>query len=439
MSTKCFISELKELMHNRLFFNVVIVLFLVSGEMRCKMFISQLIFSKIEKSIREGERKLKFFHTADWHLGKLVQGVYMTDGQRYVLDQLIEAIEEEKPDAVIIAGDLYDRAVPPTEAVALFDEVLEKIIIDLETPVLAIGGNHDSPGRLHFGSNLMRSNGYHIVGQMTKELEPVVLSDEYGEVHFHLVPFTDPSILKHLYEDDTIASHHEAMRKVTGAIQDKMEDHARHVFVGHAFVTPSGEREDNTSDAERPIAIGGAEYVSAHLFEPFHYTALGHLHQAHYVLNETIRYAGSPMKYSISEEHHQKGYLIVEMDGDGTVSIEKRLLKPKHDMRTVEGTMAELLQHPISEDYVFVKLHDKTPVLFPMEKIRSVYPNAMHIERKVHKQTTDNGKTKPSVLHEKQTDIELFQSFYAEMKGESADEETTALFAEILHDVKHEK
>lgn len=380
---------------------------------------------------------MKFFHTADWHLGKLVQGVYMTDGQRYVLDQFIEAIEEEKPDAVIIAGDLYDRAVPPIEAITLFDEVLKKIIIDLETPVLAIGGNHDSPGRLHFGSSLMQSNGYHIVGQMTKEIEPVVLSDEYGEVHFHLVPFADPSMVKYLYEDDTIANHHDAMQKVTDAIRKKMAAEARHVFVGHAFVTPSGEREDNTSESERPIAIGGAEYVSAHLFEPFHYTALGHLHQAHYVLNETIRYAGSPMKYSISEEHHQKGYFIVEIDGDGEVSVEKRLLKPKHDMRTVEGTMAELLLHPVSEDYVFVKLHDKTPVLFPMEKIRSVYPNAMHIERKIHK-PMEHGQTERSVQHEKQTDLELFQSFYEEMKGEPADEETMTLFAEILHEVKHE-
>ena len=163
---------------------------------------------------------MKFFHTADWHLGKLVQGVYMTDGQRYILDQFIEAIGEEKPDAVVIAGDLYDRAVPPTEAVALLDEVLEKIVMELKTPVLAVGGNHDSPGRLHFGSRLMQVNGYHIVGQMTKDIEPVMLKDEYGEVHFHLVPFADPSIVKHLYDDETISNHNDAMNKVTDGIQE---------------------------------------------------------------------------------------------------------------------------------------------------------------------------------------------------------------------------
>ncbi len=382
--------------------------------------------------------KVKFFHTADWHLGKLVQGIYMTDGQRYVLDQFIEEIKKEKPDAVIIAGDLYDRAVPPTEAVALLDEVLEKITLELGTPVLAIGGNHDSPGRLHFGSGLMRANGYHITGQMTKVIEPVVLSDDYGEVHFHLVPFADPSVVKHLHDDEMIVNHNDAMKKVTSAIREQMVEGVRHVFVGHAFVTPHGESEDNTSDSERPLAVGGAEYVSAHLFEGFHYTALGHLHQAHYVLNETVRFAGSPMKYSVSEENHNKGFLIVELDAEGQVSVEKRELKPKHDMRTVEGMMEDILLHPVSEDYVFVKLLDETPILFPMEKVRSVYPNAMHVERKVF-MLTANVKDEQRMEHGKHDDLALFKAFYEEMKGEAADAETATLFAEVLHEVMHKE
>ncbi|KAA0965073.1 exonuclease SbcCD subunit D [Sporosarcina sp. ANT_H38] len=379
---------------------------------------------------------MKFFHTADWHLGKLVQGVYMTEGQRFVLDQFIEAIREEKPDAVVIAGDLYDRAVPPTEAVALLDEMLEKITIELGTPVLAIGGNHDSPGRLHFGSGLMRANGYHITGQMTKVIEPVILMDEYGEVHFHLVPFADPSVVKHLHDDETIVNHNDAMKKVTSAIRQQMVNGVRHVFVGHAFVTPHGESEANTSDSERPLTIGGAEYVSAHLFEGFHYTALGHLHQAHYVLNETVRFAGSPMKYSISEENHKKGFLIIELDAEGQVSVDKRELEPKHDMRTVIGTMEDILLHPVSEDYVFVKLLDETPVLFPMEKVRSVYPNAMHVERKILISTTV-ATDEQRMEHGKHDDLALFKAFYEEMKGEMADAETEKLFAQVLHEVMH--
>lgn len=362
----------------------------------------------------------------------------MTEDQDYVLQQFIEAIEVEKPDAVIIAGDLYDRAVPPTDAVALFDKVLKKIVIDLGVPVVAIAGNHDSPSRLEFGSTFMRENGFYIAGQLTKEMEPVVLKDEFGEVHIHLVPFADPSIIKNLYEDDTITNHHDAMAKVTEVIGERMDPAARHIFVGHAFVTPHGESEDNTSDSERPIAIGGAEYVAAHLFEPFHYTALGHLHRAHYVKDEKIRYAGSPLKYSISEENHEKGFYIVTMDASGQVEIDKRLLIPRRDMRTVEGTIDEINSHEPSEDYVFAKLRDKAPVLHPMEKVRAIYPNAMHVERQNF--FSESKKEDDTMIIKSQlTDLELFESFYKEMKGEQADNETKELFEKILHEVMHEE
>ena len=376
---------------------------------------------------------MKFFHTADWHLGKLVQGVYMTDGQRYVLRQFIEAIREEKPDAVIIAGDLYDRAVPPTEAVTLLDEVLREIVVDLKTPVIAVAGNHDSPSRLDFGSRLMRQNGYYIEGRLRRTNDPVVLNDEYGDVHFHLVPFADPSVCRQVFQDDTITDFNNAMERVISNI--KFDENARHVFVGHAFVTPHGEEEENTSDSERPLAIGGAEYVSAHLFKPFHYTALGHLHQAHHVGDETIRYSGSPMKYSISEENHKKGFFIVDMDEEGNVAVEKRLLNPQYDMRTVEGLMEEIVAEQPSNDYVFVKLHDETPVLFPMEKVKSIFPNAMHIERKIVRTAATMEHT--SVLgDEKPDDLTLFRYFYAQMNDIEPDAETEKIFAEVLHEVK---
>ncbi|MFC4409032.1 exonuclease SbcCD subunit D [Chungangia koreensis] len=377
---------------------------------------------------------MKFFHTADWHLGKLVQGVYMTEDQRFVLDQFVAAIEIEKPDAVIIAGDLYDRAVPPTDAVNLLDEMLETITLKLKTPVIAVSGNHDSPGRLNFGSRLMKSNGYHIVGQMSGEFEPVVLNDEFGEVHFHLVPYADPSQVRHSLQDEEIQTHDDAMKAIVAKLQEKMDSTKRHVFVGHAFVTPHGEEEENTSDSERPLSIGGAEYVNVAHFKSFHYTALGHLHQAHHVLNPTIRYAGSPLKYSVSEEHHQKGFFVVEMDEKGEVEVEKRLLTPRRDIRTVEGKIEDLLKHELNEDYVFVKLLDETPILFPMEKVRSVYPNAMHVERKVFVTKREDVEASTE-SRTKMDDFALFRAFYEEVKGEKASDETEALFKEVLHDI----
>ncbi len=376
---------------------------------------------------------MKLFHTADWHLGKLVQGVSMTDEQRFVLQQFTKAIAEEKPDAVIIAGDLYDRAVPPTDAVNLLDEILETIVLKLKTPVIAVSGNHDSPGRLNFGSRMMKSNGLYITGQLKKNMEPIVIQDEFGEVHFHLVPYADPSQVRHVLEDEEIRTHDDAMKKIAAQIESSMDSSKRHVLVGHAFVTPHGEEEENTSDSERPLAIGGAEYVSASHFKNFHYTALGHLHQAHYVLNETVRYSGSPLKYSISEEHHQKGFHIVQMDEFGNVSVEKRLLTPNRDIRTVEGKMEDILLQEMNHDYVFVKLLDETPILFPMEKIRSVYPNAMHVERKLVSAKKDNEESTVG-SRRKMDDLALFNAFYQEVKGVQASEETENIFKEVLQE-----
>src|SRR5690625_2716926 len=155
---------------------------------------------------------MKFFHTADWHLGKIVQGVHMTEDQRYIIDQFIQWVEKERPDAVIIAGDLYDRAVPPTEAVHLLNDALETIVIQLKTPVLAIAGNHDSPERLHFEHKIMQHQGFHIVGKIDSNIQPIVLHDDFGEVHFHLVPYRDPSFVQNLFPEEEVRSHHEAMQ-----------------------------------------------------------------------------------------------------------------------------------------------------------------------------------------------------------------------------------
>ncbi|WP_240416379.1 exonuclease SbcCD subunit D [Paenibacillus periandrae] len=378
---------------------------------------------------------MKFIHTADWHLGKLVQGIYMTDDQKYVLQQLLDTVETERPDAVIIAGDLYDRAVPPTEAVELLDELLERIVIGLNTPVLAISGNHDSPDRLDFATTMMEAQGLHLSGQLKGK--PVILRDEHGEVHFHLVPYADPAQIRYQLADETIKSHDDAAKAIVAKIAAGMDPAARHVFVGHAFVTPYGEKQDNTSESERPLSIGGAECVHAEYFAPFHYTALGHLHQAHYVGHEKIRYAGSPLKYSISEEHHQKGYYMVELDGQGQVTIDKRSFLPKRDLRRVEASIEEIEHHPVNEDYVFVTLLNENPVLFPMEKVRAVYPNAMHVERKWTRSQRSHESNEEKVEQErKQRDpAVLFAAFYDQVRGSTLSAEKRLLFERVYADV----
>ena len=381
---------------------------------------------------------LKIFHTADWHLGKLVQGVYMTEDQRHVLYQFIQAIDEEKPDVVIIAGDLYDRSLPPVDAVDLLDEILAEIVLKRKVPVLSIAGNHDSPTRLQFGSKLMKESGLHIVGELRADLQPIRLTDEFGEVHFHLVPFAEPSTVKNLFDDDSIHTYDDAMKKMIETIEANMDKSKRHVFIGHAFITPHGDKEDNTSDSERPLAIGGSECVSAQYFKSFHYTALGHLHKAHYVLNETIRYSGSPLKYSASEANHEKGFLIVDMDQEGQVSITKRPFIPRRDLRIVEGSIQEILKHEVSEDYVFVRLTDLTPVIGAMEQIRTVYPNAMHVERKALPKL-ESTESEGQVRREQMDDISLFHAFYKEIIGSEPTEIQLQLFEEVLQDMLSEE
>ncbi|KIL35603.1 DNA repair exonuclease [Cohnella kolymensis] len=385
---------------------------------------------------------MKFIHTADWHLGKLVQGVYMTDDQRFVLQQLIETIERERPDAVVIAGDLYDRAVPPTEAVDLLDELFQKIVIELNTPILAVSGNHDSPDRLNFATKIMEARGLHLVCQMKPDTKPVVLRDQHGEVHFHLIPYVDPAQVRYTYGDEQIRSHDDAMRAVVSRLESALDPQARHVVVGHAFVTPGAVPQENTSQSERPLSVGGADHVHAEYFKSFHYTALGHLHQAHFVSNETIQYAGSPLKYSISEETHRKGFFIVEMDRDGTVHVEKREFKPVRDMRRIIAPIEEIETHPVCEDYVFVTLVNDNPVLFPMEKVRAVYPNALHVERRVALPTggasLEQGAETGTSRREADP-VSLFASFYQEVKGIPLAEDKQKLFAQSYADVLKEE
>lgn len=376
---------------------------------------------------------MKIVHTADWHLGKIVQGVYMTEDQRYILQQFIAHMRSERPDVIIIAGDLYDRALPPVEAIQLLNETLRVLINDLEIPVICVAGNHDSPSRLAFGSELLAKSGYYVAGEYQKDVMRVILPDAFGEVHFHLVPFAEPSIVRLAHQDDTITTHQDAMQKTIDTITATMDERARHVFVGHAFVTKNGASdEENTSDSERPLTVGGVAYVDAALFEPFHYTALGHLHKAHKVGNDTVRYAGTPLKYSLSERHHQKGYYVVELDAQGAASVTKRTLTPRYDLRQIEGTIEEILQHEPCNDYVFVRLTNEYPVASPMERVRTVYPNAMHVVRVA---ATTVAKNTTTAKVEEMNDLQLFESFYQEVLGKLPPDETADLFLQALDEL----
>lgn len=378
---------------------------------------------------------MKFIHTADWHLGKLVHGKYLTEDQKIVLDEFIELVAEEKPDAIIIAGDLYDRSVPPTEAVDLLDEVLYKLNVELNTPIVAIAGNHDSAERLSFGSSWYRNSHFYLTGKLANDFRPVHING----VNFYLVPYAEPGIVRQLLNDERVHSHQEAMRAIIDQIEKNMNHHEPNVFVGHAFVLGG-----QTSDSERTLSVGGSGCVGADLFAPFSYTALGHLHSPDAIRHDTVKYSGSLLKYSFSEAKQQKSISIIEMDEKGQFTQRYRSLTPKFDMREIEGHLDELLDPSFYEkqkcdDYLKVTLLDEGALLDPISKLRQVYENVLHLERKLA--ITDMKKKVSFSIQkeERKSELELFEQFYQEMTTAEFSDDKREVMTKVINKVHKEE
>lgn len=380
---------------------------------------------------------MKILHTADWHLGKIVNSVHMTEEQQYILEEMVEIIKDEQPDVIIIAGDLYDRAIPPKEAVELLNRTLTKFILDLKTPVLAIGGNHDSPDRLQFGNQLFRSQGLYLETKLEKELKPVVLSDAFGPVYFHLIPYIEPAEASCYFEDETIYSHQTAMQAIVEHIEKNNDMSERHILIGHAFLAGGMESESE----ERLSMIGGTPYIDASLFDDFAYVAMGHLHQPQRVTRDEIRYSGSILKYSFSEATHRKSVTMIDLDENGTCTLSKIPLIPRHDMRVLEGYFDDLIDEPKgnTEDYLHIQLLDEGQIIDPMNKLRKIYPNILRLERKGL--MSDNRLMDLEQVRKKQTKShsELFANFYEEIKGTPISEEKNAYIEQLITKIRNEE
>ncbi|MFG6118387.1 MULTISPECIES: exonuclease SbcCD subunit D [Thalassobacillus] len=380
---------------------------------------------------------MKLLHTADWHLGKIVNSVHMTEDQRYILQEFMKIVDDEQPDAIIIAGDLYDRSIPPREAVELLNDVLTGLVIDKKIPVLAISGNHDSPDRLEFGSQLFRSQQLYLDTKLKGEFQPVTLHDEHGPVHFHLVPYLEPAEVRQFFDDDRVQSHHQAAERMIEHIKSNHDMSERHVWVGHSFLAGGMETESE----ERLSMIGGSPYIDAELFEDFSYVALGHLHQPQRVRSEHIRYSGSILKYSFSEANHRKGVTIVDLTGEDT-TFRQVPLKPRRDLEVVEGYLDDFLNqdlpaHP--ENYLHVKLLDDGQLVDPMGKLRRKYPNILRLERNMlssQKKLQDLTKIKE---RQEMSHTDLFASFYEEMKGDAIPEKRSRHIEQVINKLMTEE
>lgn len=378
---------------------------------------------------------MRFLHTSDWHLGRIFHGIHLTEDQAFVLDQFVSLVADVKPDAVIIAGDIFDRAVPPPEAVQLLDETLSRILLDHRTPVIMIAGNHDSPERLGFGNRLLARQGLHVVGPLAAMNEPVVLPDPAGPVWFLPLPYAEPAVVRSQL-DATAADCEQAMQGQIRKIRQQVPDHARTVAIAHSFIS-GGE----PSESERFLSVGGVETVPAGLFSGFNYTALGHLHKPQTAGRPHIRYSGSLLKYSFSEANHDKGVLLVELNPQGEAAIEQIRLAPQRDVRCVQGLLEDLLHGPkpgeSADDYLQITLDDPGPVLDPMGRLRTIYPNLLEIRRtQLHSAADLRG---PAADHRRLTDQDLFAAFFEQVAGEKLSSEQEAAFAAILEEVYRER
>lgn len=381
---------------------------------------------------------MKIFHMGDWHIGKLVNGFYMTEDQEFIIEKIYEAIKKEKPDVVVIAGDLYDRSVPPVHAVELLNKTMKKIVKDLNTNVIALAGNHDSNERVEFASSLLRDSGLYIVGNLKRKIDKIVLEDEYGKVNFYPIPYADVPVVRDLFEDENIKTHDLAMQKIISEILNDFNEDERNIAVAHGYVTQM--KEDNfealeESDSEKPLSIGGTEYINSKHFEKFNYTALGHLHGPQKVGSDKIRYSGSLMKYSFSEVNQKKGITIVDIDENGDVDIEIYNLKPRRDFRVKTGTLEEIIKgfdnsSENYEDYIKVILKDKGELLDPMAKLRSIYPNVMELTRE--ERVSRNSSRNVATNIKEKSKITLFKNFYEDIMDECCSEEEINVIEKII-------
>ncbi len=362
---------------------------------------------------------MRILHTADWHLGRIFHGLHLTEEQSYVLDQLVQLAQEEHTQAVLIAGDIYDRAVPPAEAVKLLDEILERLIYEAGQTVILIAGNHDDPQRLSFGRRLLAAQKLYIYGPLDPQAAPVVLQDEYGPVYFAPLTYGEPLAAQEIlaWKDGeakkaTLKTHAEVVRRQIELMLAQIPAGARKVALAHVFLTSA-----LTSDSERPLSIGGTTTVPAELFAAFDYTALGHLHQCQ-SCGTKIRYGGSLLKYSFNEVHQKKGVHLIDLQADGSFTAQTIPLNPLHELGCLTGSFEDL-QHQVPKDapaqFLQITLTDQAPILDAKARLEKIYPHILQLQyqNNILAPTADPLKTPRRSLEPSA----LFASFFKETEG----------------------
>ena len=374
---------------------------------------------------------MKFLHLADLHLGKRVNGFSMLEDQAHILRQILAILDDEQPDGVLIAGDVYDKSVPSVEAVGLLDGFLTELRAR-GVPVLLISGNHDSPERLAFGGRVMDSCGIHISPVYDGALAPVTLHDEFGPVHVWLLPFVKPAHVRRWFPDADIESYTDAMAEAVAHMD--IDTAARNVLVTHQFVT------GGTRSGSEELSVGGTDNVDSGVFAPFDYVALGHLHGAQHIGRETIRYAGSPLKYSFSEARQHKSVTVVTLGEKGDVQVRTVALTPLRELREIRGSYDELTARSFYEhttyrsDYLHLILTDEQDVFDAMSRLRTIYLYLMTLDYDNARTRAAGGMSVPAGM-ERRTPLELFEALYQRQNHQPMSEVQREYIAQLMEQI----
>ncbi len=376
---------------------------------------------------------MKLIHLSDLHLGKRVNEVSMLEDQKEILAQILQIVEEEQPDGVMICGDVYDKTVPSGEAVTLLDDFLWRLA-EKQVPVMIISGNHDSPERLAFGNRMMEQSGIHISSVYQGKVESVSLRDEFGAVTFWLLPFVKPAHVRRFFPEREIESYTDAVRVALEGVE--LGEGKRNVLLTHQFVTGAA-----TCESEE-LQVGGSDNVDVSIFEGFDYVALGHIHGPQNIGSNGIRYCGTPLKYSFSEERHHKSVTVVELGEKGQRFLRLRPLVPRRDLRTVRGSFAqvtarETYESTTREDYLHIVLTDEEDVPEAVGKLRGIYPNLMKV-------SYDNTRTRtnrvisqgPTVVE--RSPLELFEELYELQNNQPMTEPQRQFTKELMETIWEE-
>lgn len=376
---------------------------------------------------------MKIMHLSDLHIGKKVNEYSMLQDQIYILKEILRIIDNEKVETVIIAGDVYDRSLPPNEALELFDEFLYQLS-GRNVNVFVISGNHDSPERISYGGRMMTENKIFLSPVYDGNVKPITLNDDYGEVNFYLLPFVRPADIRRYFPDENIENYTDAVKV---AIDNMNVDfNERNILVTHQFVTGAelSESED--------IIVGGTDNVSGEVFDGFDYVALGHIHREQTVGKDNIRYCGTPLKYSFSEAKNIKSVTILDFNDKGNIEYFKIPLTPFRDMREIRGTYYELTlksnyESTNTEDYLHITLTDEEDIPDAIGKLRSIYPNIMKLDYD-NLRTRGSGTVDAIENIESKSPFELFADLFKQQNNQDMSEEQEEIMRNLIDKIWEE-